>query len=371
MTLPDSAPDKWIMHEHTKVKLELLEKYLRGWIPILGKWHTRVLYVDGFAGRGQYSEEDGGSAKITDGSPIRAMRVAQSLKQRVREFVAIFIERNMDNYVNLRKTVLEEQSRCPDVRPTVIHGEFAEEIGKTLDQLDKQGQSLAPAFFFVDPFGFGGVPFEIIKRIMSNRYAEVFLTFMSRDLNRFINSPSHASTLDELFGTPQWRTLANLPDERRQERLVELYGRQLTKDAGVQYVWPFKVSHTEYRHVFYHLLHASNHFKALMLMKTIMHGQGAAGTFTYFGPEEVTLGKDQTRLLSSELAELKETLLAKFKGSEVSFEDVMKRTWETRYIEKEYRAALKQLKTEGRVKIRPVSSKTEEGLKDDDSITFP
>ncbi len=95
MTLPDSAPDKWIMREHTRVKLELLEKYLRGWIPILGKWHIRVLYVDGFAGRGQYSEEDGGRAKITDGSPIRAMRVAQSLKQRVREFVAIFIERNM------------------------------------------------------------------------------------------------------------------------------------------------------------------------------------------------------------------------------------------------------------------------------------
>lgn len=275
-----------------------------------------------------------------------------------------------DNYVNLQKTVLEEQSRCPHVRPTVIHGEFAKEIEKTLDHLDKQGQSLAPAFFFVDPFGFGGVPFEIIKRIMSNRYAEVFLTFMSRDLNRFINSPSHASTLDELFGTPEWRALADLPDERRQERLVELYGRQLTKDAGAHYVWPFKVSHTEYRHVFYHLLHASNHFKALMLMKTIMHGQGAAGTFTYFGPEEITLGKDQTRLLSSELAELKDALLAKFKETEISFEDVMKRTWETRYVEKEYRAALKELKAEGRVRIRPVSSKTEEGLRDNDSIAF-
>src|SRR6266571_1095114 len=180
MTLPDSAPDKWIMREHTKVKLELLEKYLRGWIPILGKYHFRVLYVDGFAGRGQYTEVEGGS-KITDGSPIRAMRVAQSMKMRVREFVAIFIERDMGNYVNLRKTVLDEQSRCPDVKPEIIHGEFAKMIEEILDNVDKQGQALAPAFFFVDPFGFGGVPFKVIKRFMSKRRTEVFLTFMSRD----------------------------------------------------------------------------------------------------------------------------------------------------------------------------------------------
>ncbi len=107
-----------------------------------------------------------------------------------------------------------------------------------------------------------------------------------------------------------------------------------------------------------------------MLMKTIMHGQGAAGTFSYFGPEEPAFGKNQARLMSSEIGDLKEVLMNKFKGTELSFEDIMEKTWETRYVEKDYRAAVKELKAEGRVRIRPVSSKTEEGLRDSDSITF-
>ncbi len=357
------------MREHTKVKLELLEKYLKAWIPILGKYHPRVIYVDGFAGRGQYILDAGVESKTNEGSPIRAMRVAQSMKGRVGEFVALFVEKDRDNYLNLRKTVSNEQSSFPDVKPEVIHGEFASVIGKILDDLDSKGQRIAPAFFFIDPFGFGGVPFEMIKRIMSKSRTEVFFTFMSRDINRFVNSPQHSSTLDKLFGCPDWKKIGSFEEERKQEGLVNLYRQQLMR-AGIRYVWPFKVSHTDRRQVFYHLLHASNHFKALMIMKTIMYGQGAAGTFSYFGPNEPVLGKDQVRLLSADLSELKAMLMSKFAGLSVSFIDTMERTWDTRYVEKEYRAALKELKAAGIITVKPVSSRTTGGLAENDIITF-
>jgi three-Cys-motif partner protein len=58
----DRDPLKWIYKEHTRVKHELLDKYLGGWIPILGSRNDRLLIFDGFAGRGEY--EDG-----TPGSP--------------------------------------------------------------------------------------------------------------------------------------------------------------------------------------------------------------------------------------------------------------------------------------------------------------
>ena len=63
------------------------------------------------------------------------------------------------------------------------------------------GAKLAPSVFFVDPFGFGGVPFEVIKDILSIPRTEVFITFMYCDINRFLESPAAQAALNELFGT--------------------------------------------------------------------------------------------------------------------------------------------------------------------------
>src|SRR3989442_12741188 len=145
------------------------------------------------------------------------MHVGQSFKDYIGEFVAVFVESNIDNYVNLRKVVEAEKVKCPNVKTMVVHGEFAKEIGELLDDLDEKGVLMAPSFFFVDPFGFGGVPFTLIKRILSKPKTEVLFTFMSRDINRFLNSPSHESTLTGLYGTDEWSKLVNLPEETRQE----------------------------------------------------------------------------------------------------------------------------------------------------------
>ena len=95
MPLPDNAPEKWEYREHTKVKLEILSKYLRSWIQILcGKnRNPRVLYFDCFTGRGKY--EDG-----SDGSPLIAMKKASYVQNKLgypEEVVCIFIEFKLNN----------------------------------------------------------------------------------------------------------------------------------------------------------------------------------------------------------------------------------------------------------------------------------
>jgi three-Cys-motif partner protein len=57
MPLPDDSPEKWNYKEHTRVKHEILSKYLDGWSKILGKSHNLNIF-DCFAGRGKFS--DGG-----------------------------------------------------------------------------------------------------------------------------------------------------------------------------------------------------------------------------------------------------------------------------------------------------------------------
>ena len=89
--LKDSAPEKWEYREHTRVKHILLEKYLTAWIPILGKYNSRICYFDGFAGRGEYTTDG------TLGSPLIALKVADRLSGYFGKVICFFIEKD-ENY---------------------------------------------------------------------------------------------------------------------------------------------------------------------------------------------------------------------------------------------------------------------------------
>jgi len=59
----------WPIEPHTSAKHQILRKYLDAWLPILGRHNSRIVYIDGFAGPGEYS---GGEP----GSPIIALEAA-------------------------------------------------------------------------------------------------------------------------------------------------------------------------------------------------------------------------------------------------------------------------------------------------------
>src|SRR5207245_7314093 len=65
MAIPIST--LWPLEPHTLGKHRVLKSYLDAWFPILGRTSDRILFIDGFAGPGQY---EGGE----EGSPIIALR---------------------------------------------------------------------------------------------------------------------------------------------------------------------------------------------------------------------------------------------------------------------------------------------------------
>lgn len=359
--MKDSDPEKWIYREHTRVKHEILEKYLRGWVPILGKYHKRICYFDGFAGRGEY---EGGFP----GSPVIAMQVGNDLREYVEEMVCFFIERDRDNFKNLEVVTEKEKKNCPHCKIHNIHAEFAAVIEGIIENV---GAKLAPSFFFVDPFGFKGVPFKLIKEILSISRTEVFITFMYRDIARFLRSDNVEEIFDELFGTTIWRGILkrNLAGLEREHVLRDLYITQLREQAAVRFVFPFRVCMPEKSQTLYYLIHATNNFKGLFLMKGIMYNQGAEGTFAYLGPGDF-IAKHQTILFADDTPSLKKFLVQRFKGETLSYEDIEEKTYlETRFVDKHYREALKELEKEGKLKINRISSKRS-GLKGSDRITF-
>jgi len=364
----DSSPEKWVYREHTRVKHILLEKYLAPWIKILGRRHARICFVDGFAGRGEYA--DG-----TLGSPIKALKVADELAGLYSKMSFVFIEKDEDNFRNLEEVIEREEDSIRNLRNmeiTTEPGEFAEVVNKMCAE-SEEDRVLDPCFFFVDPFGFGGVPFDIFKAIFSMPRTEVLFTFMVSYIARFIDEPQLASTFTTLFGGEDWRQVA--PLERREQSLIELYRQQLHQVAGVRYSWHFRVCETDRLRTLYYLVHATNNFTGHKIMKDVMFRQSADGSFAYLGPQDVSRRYQGTLFDIHDTEQFKEVLLKRLAGQTIQYDRIEKAMcvpWhaEPPYVDQHYRQVLKELEEEGRVSVHRVSSK-KRGLRGDDVITFP
>ncbi len=69
------APPKdilWELEPHTLGKHRVLRAYLDAWFPILSSWRKRILFIDGFAGPGEYKGGEEGSPQIA--SPLLRSR---------------------------------------------------------------------------------------------------------------------------------------------------------------------------------------------------------------------------------------------------------------------------------------------------------
>lgn len=363
MPLIDNALEKWVYKEHTKVKHGILQKYISSWIRILGRWHSRVCYFDCFAGRGKY--EDG-----TPGSPLIAMEKASELKKQFTYLDSItctFIEKNKDNFQNLKSVIETEKKGNPEKYEKItiipINNEFAN-VGH--DLIKNLGDILAPSFFFIDPFGFKGVPFDLIKQILSIEKTEVFITFMVRDVNRFLESSKHRISIEELYGIENVQTILSEKYgwRDREDALLTLYRDRLHEGANVKYPFPFKVSMDKTQQTIYYLIHATNHPMGCELMKEIMCKAGTEGRFGYLGPE-----KGQTTLMQcGGLGEFEKFLIDHFKGQTLLYQNVRYLTlMDTTFIKKDYRQVLKKLNSEGKISIK---GGPRGGLPDDAQITF-
>lgn len=379
MPLKDSAPEKWEYKEHTRVKHELLKKYLYAWIIKLGKFHRKICYFDGFAGRGEYT--DG-----TFGSPIIAIQVANQLLEQCEikghpmyfdEFVCINIEKDLDNFNNLETVIEQEKEKLKykdKIKIININNEFAPIISEVLK---KVGANIAPSFFFIDPFGWSGLPFDIIKEILSLRRTEIFLTFMTRDINRFLQTEKFEEVLHELYGVTDWKSLYNIPDwQKRDQALKDLYIQCLRENAKVKFTFAFRLCMDEKYQTLYYLIYATNNFDGLFIMKSIMYNQGSSGTFAYLGPNEVTY-RSQYMLFAEDIPSFKKYLLKRFAGRSITYRKIEEESYmDTRsFIDKHYREALKKMENEGYIKISRIPSLTRtgrirKGLGKDDIITF-
>lgn len=194
-----AAPETtvWDLEPHTRAKHEILKRYLQAWTPILTQGRfPEIMYIDGFAGPGRYSQGE-------DGSPVIALKAALPWAKRTGAIIRfLFIERDRDRAQVLRECV-GEINPPSNLQVEIAGGvTFEKAFGDTLNSYKARGASLPPTFAFIDPFGWTGVPFSAVKTIMKHRSCEVLITFMYEEINRFISNPDQEENFDALFGAP-------------------------------------------------------------------------------------------------------------------------------------------------------------------------
>ena len=176
-------PPTWPLKAHTRGKHMVLKNYMGAWLPILTSQSRRVVFIDAFAGPGEYSEGE-------PGSPVIALRalIDHSGREKIRSEVNyLFIDKEADCCEHLKKVLSDLDKRLPaNCRYRVINATFDATLTQVLDTIDQQNQRLAPAFVMIDPFGVSDTPMNTIGRILKNPKSEVYISFMYRDMNRFL-----------------------------------------------------------------------------------------------------------------------------------------------------------------------------------------
>jgi three-Cys-motif partner protein len=346
--------DDWKLKPHTAAKHELLRRYLGAWYPILAQsgYNRRIVYIDGFAGPGIYS---GGEP----GSPIIAMNTLVTHPAFPRlshtEFVFVFVEKRKAYFDSLTDEVEafwdNSGGRPKNVKLVGMNDTFVSAANEILAMLDEDKRTLAPTFGFIDPFGWSGVPIDLICRLLSYDKCEIFFNFMFNEVNRFVTDerPEIACHFEDLFGTDGHQDAAGLDPEDRKQFLHDLYAEQLRTKGKFKYVRSFEMINEKGRTHNY-LFYGTRNITGLRVMKEAMWAVDPAGglRFSDRTAGEVTLFGDEP-----DYDLLQRQLMKKFRGKDVSVEDVEKFVIvDTSFGPRHYKkGALKVLEQDERIEI--------------------
>jgi len=309
----------WHPEPHTLAKLAILDRYLKAWLPIMSTVSGRIVYIDGFSGPGKYLDEN--NQPTIDGSPLIAINAARRHKLKLNaEILFLFIEDRHDRCKYL-KTSLELLSLPRNMKYEVIESKFDETLSSLLDYLDEQKKKLAPAFVFIDPFGYSDTPFSLVKRIMENRKCEVLITFTQRSIIEWGAAKSDQyQHLDLLFGTAEWREMLEIdtPSDKK-EFLQQLYKKQLEEEAKIKYVRFFEMIN-KFNQPEYFLFYGTNSIDGLKAMKYAMWKVDPEGTYRFSdrtNPGQKVLFKPEP-----DYSLLKKLIIEEFRNKIVSIEQL-------------------------------------------------
>lgn len=354
----------WDLEPHTAVKHKILQNYLNAWFPILNRYHRRVLFLDGFSGPGIYR---GGEP----GSPIIALKTANEHFRPIDgEAVFLFIEDREDRTRSLQREVAK-LTLPKNYSVHIESGQFSGVVSNLLDDLEKGGDSLAPTFAFVDPFGFSGLPFDLMARLLRHERSEAFITLMVDPINRFLTAPNDAirEHIRSLYGTDEVFDIISGGGDRVM-KLAQLYQRQLGTLG--QFVRSFEMRDRNDKTIYY-LQFVTKHPLGHLKMKEAMWKVAPDGVFSF---SDATDPNQQVLFQEAHEQQLYEILHGSFKGQTVEVSEVRKFVQDrTAYIDRHLRMSLRYGEQNSELRVNELkkdgTKRKKNTFPDGANITFP
>jgi three-Cys-motif partner protein len=283
--MADNSPAVWERAAHTSAKHQILQTYLKAWIPIMsqqshhvGRTRSELLFVDGFAGPGCYS---GGE----DGSPLLATKSVLSHSLALPTPITfLFIEEDLERHRILKENLekyAQEIKDSPGIKSvTMERGTCETCVNALLDEREKKNVRVGPALFFLDQFGYCDVSMSLIRRIMSNQLCEVFSYLNWDHMRRFLTDQSKWESLKRTFGGNEWEPVLKLELRERAAFMLRTYRTALATKTGSEYVWQFTML-DEADSPLYWLFFCTRSLRGLEEMKKAMWRVDPRGGFRF------------------------------------------------------------------------------------------
>lgn len=253
----------WEIEPHTLAKHEILTRYLDAWFPILTSWNDKVFFIDGFAGPGRYRHGE-------PGSPLLAIEAVQRRAAMLAKSTVMFLfnESEKDRFDMLEAQLEEVANELPS--NFQIYTDNKHFVDLAQEMIDNRGaRSLVPTFAFIDPFGWKGVPIDLITNLVRDRRSELFILFSFNSVNRWIGHKEQQENMIRLFGSEDFRQAEGMKPSERKTYLAALYERQLINLGKFAHISRFEMIERNGR-TSYFLYHCTRSLKGLEVMRSAM-----------------------------------------------------------------------------------------------------
>ena len=360
--------------EQSLIKARIVEKYFWAWAKVIiskvkgSSSVQKIAYVDLFAGAGRY--KDGSKS-----TPVKVLETAIADTDMRNMLVSIFNDADVEKVNSLQQAI----DSIPGIenlkyRPQISKYEVGEDIVKIF-----QSMKLVPTLLFVDPWGYKGLSLQLVNSVVKDWGCDCIFFFNYNRINMGLNNDAVKEHINALFGqvrADQLRELLKTLTPQERELTVVEYICEALKEMGGKYVLPFRFRHEMGNRTSHHLIFVSKHPKGYEIMKEIMAKESSEQTqgVPSFEYNPATLQQPLLFELTRPLDQLESMLLDNFSGKTMTMAEIYDQHHLGKpYIKKNYKTALSNLESQGKVTVHsPEDKKRRKGtFADDLKVTFP
>lgn len=375
--------------EKSRVKTLIVTEFCKAYFPIISAVFTSkdIWYIDLFCGPGRY--EDG-----TPSTPIKLLDVINGFNNdAVRNRLRIVFNDENTEYIEKLKVNISSHPVLAKLKyKPIITNQRASDV-----DLSAYMRGMAPAFSFIDPWGYKDVSASKIWDLVKNAGSDCVLFFNAdrilKDLSKTANEQDFRQIFGDYFSEAKETQISpTLSQRKKAERFLSLFSKNLYQKVRFEYkgkvhlfILPFYVEADDKEKTSHYIVFISKSHKAIREMRRVMIKQSNSnyGQLGFAIKDEM-----QISLLSREdgadkiiFEEIKKMfthfpLLYKKEFTVVKLSELLDRYEMSTnfrvfpYSHQEIKAVIKELHKKGYIKIIPSSGNQVKGSITENSVFY-